>query len=95
MKKITDWGKTICACFRKKESTSHLSGGFFLIMLGIIFLLNNLGLLPWDVWNFLWKMWPLFLILSGLEILFDACFAWLIIILLMEVGLLLYLIFIP
>lgn len=44
-------------------------GGIILITVGIIFLLNNFGLLPWSVWSILWRFWPLFLILGGLEIL--------------------------
>ncbi len=41
---------------------------FFLIGLGVIFLLNNLGILPWGIWINLWKFWPLLLILIGIEI---------------------------
>jgi len=40
-----------------------------LITLGVIFLLNNFGLLPWDIWNNLWKFWPVILILIGIEVL--------------------------
>ncbi|MDD3531772.1 MAG: DUF5668 domain-containing protein [Candidatus Shapirobacteria bacterium] len=39
-----------------------------LISLGLLFLLNNLGLLSWSAWNILWRFWPIFLILSGLEL---------------------------
>ncbi len=42
----------------------------FLIFIGIIFLLNNFGVLPWDVWGKLWSLWPLLLILVGLNIVF-------------------------
>src|SRR5438132_4034551 len=42
---------------------------FLLIAAGVIFLLNNLEVLPWSVWNQLWRLWPLILILIGLEIL--------------------------
>ena len=40
---------------------------FLLIILGAVFLLNNLGILPWDIWNNLWKFWPVLLILIGVE----------------------------
>lgn len=40
---------------------------FLLIVLGAIFLLNNLGFLPWDAWTNLWKFWPVLLILIGVE----------------------------
>ncbi|MBN1888660.1 MAG: hypothetical protein JW850_11750 [Thermoflexales bacterium] len=40
-----------------------------LIGAGVIFLLSNLGLLPADPWPLLWNMWPLILIIIGLDIL--------------------------
>jgi len=40
----------------------NIASGLFLIFLGIVFLLNKLGLLPWDVWEQLWKFWPIFII---------------------------------
>jgi len=49
-------------------------GGFvwplILISAGVIFLLNNMGRLSWDVWDTLWRMWPVLLIAIGLDILF-------------------------
>lgn len=41
-----------------------------LIGLGLIFLLNNFGLVAWDVWGGIWRFWPLVLILFGLQALF-------------------------
>lgn len=40
-----------------------------LIAAGIVFLLNNLGLLGWNVWSTLLQLWPVLLIALGLEIL--------------------------
>lgn len=40
-----------------------------LLALGIIFLLNNFGYLPWEIWSSLWRFWPIILILLGLEVL--------------------------
>ncbi len=40
-----------------------------LIMVGVVFLLNNLGILPWDIWTNVWRFWPLFLVLIGLQII--------------------------
>ncbi|OGY22267.1 MAG: hypothetical protein A2126_03485 [Candidatus Woykebacteria bacterium GWB1_45_5] len=42
-------------------------GPAILISLGIVFLLNNFGVLPWDIWTNLWKFWPVLLILVGIE----------------------------
>ena len=44
-------------------------GPAILITLGIIFLLNNFGVLPWDIWTNIWKFWPVLLILVGAEAL--------------------------
>ena len=48
-------------------------GGFawplILIALGVIFLLNNLGILSWSVWDVIWRLWPVLLIAIGLDIL--------------------------
>jgi len=40
-----------------------------LIALGIVFLLNNLGLLAWDVWEQLSRLWPILLIALGLDLM--------------------------
>lgn len=44
-------------------------GPFLIIILGAIFLLNNFGFLPWEIWQNLWKFWPVLLILFGSEVL--------------------------
>jgi hypothetical protein len=51
----------------------HRKGGTWpviLILLGIIFLLNNFGILPWTSWSYLWRLWPLFLIVPGIHMVF-------------------------
>lgn len=49
--------------------TNTFIGPAILIFLGAVFLLNNFSILPWDVWQSLWKFWPAILILIGVEIL--------------------------
>ena len=48
-------------------------GGFvlplMLIALGTVFLLNTMGVMNWNVWSFIARLWPLFLIAFGLELL--------------------------
>ncbi len=55
------------------DERRHYRGGFvwpiILIGAGIVFLLNNLGLVSWDVWQTLWRLWPLVLIAIGLDLL--------------------------
>jgi hypothetical protein len=43
-----------------------------LIAVGSIFLLQNLGILPWDAWRQIWRLWPLVLVLVGVELLFGG-----------------------
>jgi hypothetical protein len=54
---------------RKGMKKTFKIGPIILITLGIIFLLNNFGILPWDIWTNLWKFWPVIIILIGIEIL--------------------------
>lgn len=40
-----------------------------LIGLGVLFLLNNLGIVSWNTWNLIWRFWPLVLVAVGLDLL--------------------------
>ncbi len=58
--------------FKSEQARSNKGlpfGAIVLIALGAIFLLNNFGVLPWDIWQNIWKFWPILLVLFGLEIL--------------------------
>ena len=48
---------------------TSLIGPIILIGAGILFLLNNLGLLSWDVWPALLRLWPALLIGIGLDLI--------------------------
>jgi len=39
-----------------------------LIIVGALLLLNNFGLLPWEMWRHLWRLWPVLLIALGIHI---------------------------
>lgn len=51
----------------------HYRGGLvwpvILIGAGVVFLLNNMGVLSWSVWETLWRLWPVLLIAIGLDLL--------------------------
>lgn len=51
-------------------------GPVILILLGLAFLLNNLDILPFNMWSFLWRLWPVWLIAIGLDILIGRRVAW-------------------
>lgn len=44
--------------------------GFFLILAGLLFLFNTLNILPWSVWNIVGRLWPIIIILIGVDVVF-------------------------
>lgn len=53
---------------RHNRNRTNLSlTAIFAILLGLVFLLNNFGVLPWEIWQNVWKFWPVLLILFGIE----------------------------
>jgi len=53
----------------RRERRGSLVGPIILIGLGLVFLLNNLGMVSWDVWDIIARFWPILLIAIGLDIL--------------------------
>jgi hypothetical protein len=60
----------------KKQRHTDLLGPVLLIAVGVILLLNVLGILEWSVWWTIIKLWPVFLIAFGLEILIGRRSIW-------------------
>ena len=54
---------------RHHKHAGDYFGAFLLLAIGSIFLANNFELLPWTVWEYLWRFWPIFLIPTSLQIL--------------------------
>lgn len=40
-----------------------------LVGLGVLFLLNNMGLVSWNIWNSIWQLWPLLLVAAGIDMI--------------------------
>lgn len=60
------------------ETRRHgVVGPLILIGLGVWFLLSNLGVVSWDIWRTIWRLWPLVLIAVGLDILLGRRSVWL------------------
>lgn len=55
----------------------RLVGPIILIGLGLVLLLQNFGLLPWSIWELIGRLWPLVLVLIGLELLLSRADPWL------------------
>ncbi len=60
----------------KRRRRGGLVGPVILIALGILFLLSNLGLLGWGVWEVIIRLWPILLIAVGLDILVGRGSIW-------------------
>src|SRR5207248_653583 len=52
-------------------------GPLILIFIGAVFLLQNTGYLPPNFWVNLWRLWPLILVLVGIELLLAHRIPWL------------------
>jgi hypothetical protein len=53
----------------RRRRGSGIVGPLILIGLGLIFLLNNLGVVDWSIWQVIWRLWPVLLIAAGLDLL--------------------------
>ena len=53
-----------------------LIGPVILIGLGIVFLLNNLSILSWSVWEVIFRLWPVLLVAAGLDLLLGRRSIW-------------------
>lgn len=54
---------------KKNKDGGNVVAAFLLIFIGLLFLANNLGFVPWTVWSDLWRFWPVILILLGVQFL--------------------------
>jgi lysylphosphatidylglycerol synthetase-like protein (DUF2156 family) len=65
--KVTIFGEVFSENNHRGDSGS--TGGFFLIFIGVLLFLNTLEILPWTIWENLLTLWPILIILFGLNIL--------------------------
>ena len=64
---------------KKTQSLIHVPiWGIFLLFLGVVFLLQTLNILPWGLWEILWRFWPVLIIIIGLGILLRRYNVWLV-----------------
>lgn len=54
----------------RKHRRRSLFWPVFLIIVGGVLFLNTLGVLPGDAWSVVWRLWPLFLVIGGLDNLY-------------------------
>jgi len=61
----------------RRSSAGRYVFPLLLVAVGVILLLNNLGVIPWTIWIALGQLWPIVLILLGVELLLGRRSAWL------------------
>jgi len=54
---------------RRRDARTPILGPVILITIGVLALLQNFGQLPASFWPTLWRLWPLLLVLVGVELL--------------------------
>jgi Domain of unknown function (DUF5668) len=62
---------------QQRQRRGGVVGPLILIFIGSVFLLENTGYLPPNTWLNLWRLWPLALVLGGVELLFAHRIPWL------------------
>lgn len=63
---------------RGRSPLSVAIWGTLVIFLGVVFLLQTTGVLPWTLWGTLWQFWPVVLVLLGVGILLRGRNVWLV-----------------
>lgn len=53
----------------RERRRGGLVGPVVMVALGLVLLLNNLGVLDWNIWAVLLRMWPVLLIAAGIDLL--------------------------
>lgn len=48
---------------------NNLFLGIVFVFLGVFFLLNNLNIIDFSVWNALFDLWPLFFVILGIHLI--------------------------
>jgi hypothetical protein len=60
----------------RKPKRISIFGPVLLIAVGVILLLNSLGILEWGIWWSLLRLWPILLIAAGLDLLLGRFSIW-------------------
>lgn len=65
-----------------EERTHRVIGvpvwGTFFLFLGMVFFLQTFDILPWELWETLWRFWPVLLVIIGVDILLRDYNVWLV-----------------
>jgi len=59
-----------CGRFDRCRCRGGGFGGVIVLLAGIILILNNFGIVTWDIWAAMAPFWPVLLVIIGLKIVF-------------------------
>lgn len=48
----------------------HLGLGIFILSIGVLLLLANFGVINWTIWESIFDLWPVLLVMAGINIIF-------------------------
>jgi len=68
---VSDWKENWKEEIKNHKRRRGVVWPIILIFLGSILLLNNLDILPWGVWDSLWRFWPLIVIFVGMNMIWN------------------------
>ena len=59
--------------------------GIFIFFAGTVFFLQTVDVFPWGIWKILWRLWPVIIIIAGLNILLQRHNKWLVSLLILAI----------
>lgn len=60
----------------REEKESNFTAAMIFILIGILLLLNNLHIIPWNFWDTVRRFWPVLLIVMGLQMIMKNSKMW-------------------
>ena len=59
--------------------------GIFIFFAGMVFFLQTVDVFPWGIWKIFWRLWPVIIIIAGLNILLQRYNKWLVSLLILAI----------
>lgn len=60
----------------REEKENNFTAAMIFILIGILLLLNNLHVIPWNFWDTVRRFWPVLLIVMGLQMIMKRSKIW-------------------
>ncbi len=53
----------------EEKQYRNYTGAVILIAIGIVFLLNTTGIIGWEIWQYIFRFWPVIFVLMGIKLI--------------------------